>query len=64
MLTHVNYRCGRIHDMHCVTGWAHAVAAMMLWDLAHLAGAVPVDLGRAGPEFAVGCGYKQRAKVT
>jgi kynureninase len=38
--------------------------AMMLWDVAHSAGALPVDLGQAGSEFAVGCGYKQRDKVT
>src|SRR4029453_17649141 len=52
------------NDMHCVPRWAHAAGAMMLSDLAHSAGAVPVDLGQAGPEFAVGCGYKQRDKVT
>ena len=64
MLTHVDCRSGRMHDMHCVPHWAHAAGAMMLSDLAHSAGAVPVDLGQAGPEFAVGCGYKQRDKVT
>ena len=64
VLTHVDYRSGRMHDMNCVTRWVHAAGAMMLSDLAHSAGAVPVDLGQAGPEFAVGCGYKQRAKVT
>jgi kynureninase len=64
VLTHLDYRSGRIHDMNCVTRWAHAAGAMMLWDVAHSAGALPVDLGQAGSEFAVGCGYKQRDKVT
>ena len=50
--------------MNRVTRWAHAAGAMMLWDLAHSAGAVPVDLGQPVSEFAFGCGYKQRAKFT
>ena len=61
---HVDYCSGRMHDMNCVTRWVHAAGAMMLWDVAHSAGALPVDLGQAGSEFAVGCGYKQRDKVT
>jgi kynureninase len=58
MLTHVNYRTGYQHDMAAVGAHAHRQGALMLWDLAHSAGAVPVDLHAAGADFAVGCTYK------
>jgi len=58
LLTEVDYRTARRHDMAAVTAVAHAKGALTIWDLAHSAGAIPVDLAGAGADFAVGCSYK------
>jgi kynureninase len=58
MLTQVNYRTGRLHNMAALTRAAHDAGALVIWDLAHSAGALPVQLKRDDADFAVGCGYK------
>ncbi len=58
MLTQVDYRTGRLHDMADLTRRARAVGAATVWDLAHSAGALPVHLEEAEADFAVGCSYK------
>ncbi|HEX7910247.1 MAG TPA: kynureninase [Paraburkholderia sp.] len=57
-LTHVNYKTGKRYDMEAVTRQAHEAGALIVWDLCHSAGAMPVNLNRCGADFAVGCGYK------
>jgi kynureninase len=58
MLTEVDYRTGRLHDMAGLTRAAQDAGAITIWDLAHSAGALPVDLAGADADFAVGCTYK------
>lgn len=58
LITEVDYRTGRRHDMTALTAKAHSAGAVTVWDLAHSAGAVPVDLTAADADFAVGCTYK------
>ncbi len=57
-LTHVSYRSGAMFDGAAVTAAVHAHGALMLWDLSHSAGAVPVELDEWGADLAVGCTYK------
>jgi kynureninase len=57
-LTEVDYRTGRRHDMAALTAKAHARGILTIWDLAHSAGALPVDLSGVGADFAAGCTYK------
>ncbi|TCD14053.1 kynureninase [Oricola cellulosilytica] len=58
MLTEVDYRTGRLHDMAALTAKAHEMGAVAIWDLAHSAGALPVDLQGCNADFATGCTYK------
>lgn len=58
MLTHINYRNGFMHDIEALSRAAHDAGALIIWDLAHSAGAVPVQLDAWNVDFAVGCSYK------
>lgn len=57
-LTHVHYKTGEIYDMAGITAQAQRLGGLAIWDLAHSAGALPVDLNGCNADFAVGCGYK------
>jgi kynureninase len=58
LLSHADYRTGRLYDMAAVTERVHRHGALMIWDLCHSAGALPVRLGDCAADFAVGCTYK------
>jgi len=58
LITEIDYRTGRRHEMQAITERAHACGAITVWDLAHSAGAVDVDLAGANVDFAIGCTYK------
>jgi kynureninase len=57
-LSHVNYRSAAISDLAGITALAHDAGALVLWDLSHSAGAIPVELANSGADLAVGCTYK------
>lgn len=58
LVTQVHYKTGRMRDLAAFTATAHDAGALVVWDLSHSTGAVPVDLHGAKADFAVGCGYK------
>ncbi|MFK0276624.1 kynureninase [Ensifer sp. NPDC090286] len=58
LVNHVNYKTGALRDMAALTKRAHDVGALVVWDLCHSAGALPVELDRCNVDFAVGCTYK------
>lgn len=57
-LTHVNFRTGAMHDLPRVSARTRQAGAVMVWDLSHSAGSIPIDLRDSGAQLATGCGYK------
>lgn len=57
-LSHVIYKSGYIYDMALITKRAHRAGALVLWDLSHSVGSVPVELDKSDVDFAIGCTYK------
>jgi kynureninase len=58
VLTHVNYKSGKLHDIQNISRLAHEQGALVIWDLAHSTGALPLEMDKCNVDFAVGCGYK------
>ncbi len=58
LLSHVDYRTGSLRDMAAITRLAHRHGALVIWDLCHSVGTLPIELGACGVDFAVGCTYK------
>jgi kynureninase len=58
LINHVDYRTGALRDMIGLTGQAHAAGALVVWDLCHSVGALPITLNAAAADFAIGCTYK------
>lgn len=57
-LSHVTFKSGYLYDMAYITDLAHRKGALVLWDLSHSAGAVPIELDKCNVDFAIGCTYK------
>lgn len=58
VLSHIDYRSSKVRDMAATTAAIHAAGALVVWDVSHSAGAVPLDVTKADVDFAVGCTYK------
>lgn len=57
-LSHVTFKSGYLYDMSVITELAHRKGALVLWDLSHSVGALPVELDACNADFAIGCTYK------